>query len=162
MAKSDQGELIAAELTVARTQDGVTHSGAVFRPAGSANGGGPQPVPVVWVRGGGQNFYCPSYLRIGRAVAALGHPFLSVNTRGRDIAAGITPPWWTPSHEGARGSERRESGPMGARTRPPYPPAFRAEAVQLVHANGRSLGQVAKDLGCTTRRCAAGSSRPLL
>ena len=36
---------------------------------------------------------------------------------------------------------------MGARTRPPYPPAFRAEAVQLVHANGRSLGQVAKDLG---------------
>ena len=36
---------------------------------------------------------------------------------------------------------------MGARTRPPYPPAFRAEAVQLVHANGRSPGQVAKDLG---------------
>ena len=36
---------------------------------------------------------------------------------------------------------------MGARTRPPYPPAFRAEAVQLVHANGRSLGQVAKDQG---------------
>jgi transposase-like protein len=36
---------------------------------------------------------------------------------------------------------------MGGRTRPPYPPAFRAEAVQLVHANGRSLGQVAKDLG---------------
>ncbi len=36
---------------------------------------------------------------------------------------------------------------MGARTRPPYPPAFRAEAVQLVHANGRSLSQVAKDLG---------------
>jgi transposase len=36
---------------------------------------------------------------------------------------------------------------MGTRTRPPYPPAFRAEAVQLVHANGRSLTQVAKDLG---------------
>ncbi len=36
---------------------------------------------------------------------------------------------------------------MGARTRAPYPPAFRAEAVQLVHANGRSLSQVAKDLG---------------
>lgn len=36
---------------------------------------------------------------------------------------------------------------MGARTRPPYPPAFRVEAVQLVHANGRSLTQVAKDLG---------------
>ncbi len=36
---------------------------------------------------------------------------------------------------------------MGARTRAPYPPAFRAEAVQLVQANGRSLSQVAKDLG---------------
>ena len=36
---------------------------------------------------------------------------------------------------------------MGAKTRPPYPAAFRAEAVQLVHAHGRSLGQVAKDLG---------------
>ena len=36
---------------------------------------------------------------------------------------------------------------MGARTRPPYPAAVRAEAVQLVQANGRSLAQVAKDLG---------------
>ena len=36
---------------------------------------------------------------------------------------------------------------MGAKTRPPYPAAFRAEAVQLVQANGRSLTQAAKDLG---------------
>ena len=36
---------------------------------------------------------------------------------------------------------------MASRTRPPYPPAFRAEAVQLVQANGRSLSQAAKDLG---------------
>ena len=36
---------------------------------------------------------------------------------------------------------------MGAKTRLPYPAAFRAEAVQLVQANGRSLTQVAKDLG---------------
>jgi transposase len=36
---------------------------------------------------------------------------------------------------------------MGAKPRPPYPAAFRAEAVQLVHANGRSLTQVARDLG---------------
>lgn len=36
---------------------------------------------------------------------------------------------------------------MGAKTRPPYPAAFRAEAVQLVHANGRSLPQLARDLG---------------
>jgi transposase len=36
---------------------------------------------------------------------------------------------------------------MGAKSRPPYPAAFRAEAVQLVRANGRSLTQAAKDLG---------------
>ena len=36
---------------------------------------------------------------------------------------------------------------MGAKSRPPYPAAFRAEAVQLVQANGRSLTQAAKDLG---------------
>jgi transposase len=36
---------------------------------------------------------------------------------------------------------------MASRTRPPYPAAFRAEAVQLVRANGRSLTQAARDLG---------------
>src|SRR5262245_26978607 len=43
---------------------------------------------------------------------------------------------------------------MGAKTRPLYPAAFRAEAGQLVHANGRSLTQVAEDLGVhhATRR----------
>ena len=36
---------------------------------------------------------------------------------------------------------------MASRTRPPYPAAFRAEAVQLVRAGGRSLTQAAQDLG---------------
>jgi transposase len=36
---------------------------------------------------------------------------------------------------------------MGAKPRPPYPAAFRAEAVQLVRGGGRSLTQAAKDLG---------------
>jgi transposase len=36
---------------------------------------------------------------------------------------------------------------MGAKSRPPYPAAFRAEAVQLVRGGGRSLIQAAKDLG---------------
>jgi transposase len=36
---------------------------------------------------------------------------------------------------------------VSSRTRPPYPAAFRAEAVQLVRAGGRSLTQAAKDLG---------------
>lgn len=33
------------------------------------------------------------------------------------------------------------------RTRPPYPPEFRAEAVRLVRVSGRSISQVARELG---------------
>ena len=36
---------------------------------------------------------------------------------------------------------------MASRTRPPYPAAFRAEAVQLVRGGGRSLTQAAQALG---------------
>jgi transposase len=36
---------------------------------------------------------------------------------------------------------------MGTKSRPPYPAAFRAEAVQLVRGGGRPLTQAAKDLG---------------
>jgi transposase len=33
------------------------------------------------------------------------------------------------------------------RTRPPYPPEFRAEAVRLVRSSGRLIREVAQDLG---------------
>jgi transposase len=33
------------------------------------------------------------------------------------------------------------------RTRPPYPPEFRAEAVRLIRSSGRPLSQISKDLG---------------
>jgi transposase len=33
------------------------------------------------------------------------------------------------------------------RTRPPYPPEFRAEAVRLIRASGKPLSQISKDLG---------------
>ena len=35
------------------------------------------------------------------------------------------------------------------RTRPPYPEEFRREAVELVRTSGRSIPQVARDLGCS-------------
>jgi transposase len=37
------------------------------------------------------------------------------------------------------------------RTRPPYPPEFRAEAVRLVRVSGRSIPQVAAELGVATQ-----------
>lgn len=35
------------------------------------------------------------------------------------------------------------------RSHPPYPPEFKAEAVKLYHTSGRSLQEVAADLGIT-------------
>ena len=33
------------------------------------------------------------------------------------------------------------------KTRPPYPPEFRAEAVRLIRSSGKPLSQISKDLG---------------
>ncbi len=33
------------------------------------------------------------------------------------------------------------------RTRPPYPPQFRSEAIRLVKTSGESIRQISKDLG---------------
>jgi transposase len=38
---------------------------------------------------------------------------------------------------------------MMARTRPPYPPEFRREAIRLLRAGDRSPKQLAAELGCT-------------
>jgi transposase len=35
------------------------------------------------------------------------------------------------------------------RTRPPYPPAFRAEAIRLIRSGLKPLSEIAKDLGVT-------------
>ncbi|MBD0283677.1 MAG: transposase [Thermoleophilaceae bacterium] len=37
------------------------------------------------------------------------------------------------------------------RTRPPYPNEFRREAVELVRGVGRSIPDVARDLGCSAQ-----------
>jgi transposase len=41
------------------------------------------------------------------------------------------------------------------RTRPPYPSEFRAEAVRAVHASGRPLTQLARDLGVSPQTLAS-------
>jgi transposase len=37
------------------------------------------------------------------------------------------------------------------RSHPPYPPAFRAEAVRLVRSGERTAEQMARDLGCSAQ-----------
>jgi transposase len=41
------------------------------------------------------------------------------------------------------------------KTRPPYPSEFRAEAVRAVHASGRPLAQLARDLGISPQTLAS-------
>jgi transposase len=47
-----------------------------------------------------------------------------------------------------------EMGVHVPRTRPPYPPEFRAEAVRLLRATGRTPQQVADDLGVSRQSVA--------
>jgi transposase len=39
---------------------------------------------------------------------------------------------------------------MGGKTRPPYPPEFRAEAIALMRSSGKSQRAIAADLGVST------------
>lgn len=71
--------VVPTALVAARTSDGLHHTGALFRPDAA-----PRPVALLWIHGGGQHFYFPTYLQIGLALARRGYPFLSANTRGHD------------------------------------------------------------------------------
>jgi transposase-like protein len=46
------------------------------------------------------------------------------------------------------------------RTRPPYPAAFRAEAVELARTGGKTIPELAKDLGVSGQTLRTGSTRP--
>ena len=69
------------ELVYAQASDDIENGGAFFIPPKESA----RPVAVIWVHGWGVNFYSPTYVRIGRALADLGYPCITVNTRMHDI-----------------------------------------------------------------------------
>jgi pimeloyl-ACP methyl ester carboxylesterase len=69
------------ELVYARASDDIVNGGAFFIPPKESS----KPVAVIWVHGWGVNFYLPTYVKVGRALADLGYPCVSVNTRMHDI-----------------------------------------------------------------------------
>jgi pimeloyl-ACP methyl ester carboxylesterase len=71
------------ELVTVQTEDQLEMTGLLVTPAGKPA----RPIAVVWIHGASANFYVPSYVKIGRAVAARGFPFLSANTRMHDIGS---------------------------------------------------------------------------
>jgi len=76
------------EIVHVRADDGITNAGAFFSPAKDVA----KPIAMIWVHGSGINFYYPSYVKIGRELAARGFAFVAVNTRMHDlgtVAAGF-------------------------------------------------------------------------
>jgi pimeloyl-ACP methyl ester carboxylesterase len=87
------------EIIYTTSEDGFLLEGIDIHPDEAAA----QPVGIIWVHGNASRFYDYPYIMIGRALAAQGYPFVSVNTRGHDIsaymwrsAAGKPLPWSTP------------------------------------------------------------------
>jgi pimeloyl-ACP methyl ester carboxylesterase len=69
------------ELVFVRSKDDVVSGGVIFTaPKETA-----KPMAVVWIHGWGANFYLPSYVGTGRALAERGFTTISANTRMHDI-----------------------------------------------------------------------------
>ena len=71
------------ELVTVQTEDQLAMTGLFVRPEAKPA----RPIAVVWIHGASANFYVPSYMRIGRAVASRGFPFITANTRMHDIGS---------------------------------------------------------------------------
>lgn len=82
VAQSDKREAIqfTEKIVQVRTGDDVVDSGALFAPKESA-----KPVAVLWIHGWGVNFYFPTYVEIGRALAKRSYTTITANTRMHDI-----------------------------------------------------------------------------
>jgi pimeloyl-ACP methyl ester carboxylesterase len=69
------------QIVYVRSSDDVVSGGVLFSPPRTQS----KPLAVIWVHGWGVNFYLPSYVGIGRALAEQGYPTISVNTRMHDL-----------------------------------------------------------------------------
>lgn len=71
------------ELVEVKTEDGLEHAGLVIRPDGRSA----HPIGVLWIHGGGVNFYLPPVVRIGRHLSQSGFVFVTGNNRGHDFGS---------------------------------------------------------------------------
>jgi pimeloyl-ACP methyl ester carboxylesterase len=69
------------QLVFVRSGDDVVSSGVLFTSPTEPS----KALAIIWVHGWGANFYLPSYVGIGRALAERGFPTIAVNTRMHDI-----------------------------------------------------------------------------
>jgi pimeloyl-ACP methyl ester carboxylesterase len=69
------------QLVYVRTEDDIVDGGLIFTPPRNSA----KPVAVVWIHGWGANFYQPTYVAIGRALAERGYTTVAGNTRMHDL-----------------------------------------------------------------------------
>ena len=69
------------EVVYVRSADDIVNAGMLFAPPKSQA----KPIAVIWLHGWGVNFYSPTYVMIGRALAERGLTTISVNTRMHDL-----------------------------------------------------------------------------
>jgi pimeloyl-ACP methyl ester carboxylesterase len=69
------------QLVYARSTDDIVNGGAMFTPPKDSA----KPVAVIWIHGWGVNFYSPTYVMIGRALAERGLTTIAANTRMHDL-----------------------------------------------------------------------------
>ncbi len=69
------------QVVFARSQDDVVNGGMLFSPPRDSA----KPLAIIWIHGWGVNFYQPSYVAIGRALAQHGYTVIDGNTRMHDL-----------------------------------------------------------------------------
>ncbi len=87
---------VTEQLVHVQTKDDIADSGAVFAPPKDLA----KPIAIIWIPGWGVNFYFPTYVEIGGALAKRGYTTIAANTRMHDI--GNVEAW--------RGEERVRGG----------------------------------------------------
>ena len=69
------------QLVYVRSKDDIVNGGAIFAPPKDSA----KPIAVIWIHGWGVNFYQPTYVGIGRALAERGYTCITGNTRMHDL-----------------------------------------------------------------------------
>lgn len=80
-AQKETATKFSEELVYVKSKDDIPNGGALFSPPKDAA----KPIAVIWIHGWGVNFYYPTYVKIGRALAERGYACITANTRMHDL-----------------------------------------------------------------------------
>ncbi len=69
------------QIVYVRSSDDIVNGGVIFTPPKNAA----KPIAIIWIHGWGTNFYSPTYVMIGRALAERGYTCVAGNTRMHDL-----------------------------------------------------------------------------